>query len=377
MKYSLVTDPQALSDLAEALKTEPRFALDCEAAGFHRYRDSLCLVQLSTPTWTFLLDPMVSDPSDVLRGPLEDPEVEVVMHGADYDIRLLHRDLGIQLRGLFDTQTGASLLGASAIGLAALLEEHLDVKLAKEHQRADWAQRPLPEELLRYAAADTQHLLALAEIIAGELRDRDRESWANEEFRVMEGLRWEEDETDPVTRVKGARQLSPRELMALRAALRWRDEIARDRDRAPFRVVGDAVLMAVIKDRPLSVEALGALKGMSPRLAKQKGRFLLADLEKVDSLPDDDVLPFPRWNRNGPGRPSPEEEAAADRVRAFRTELSAELGLERGVLLSNGQILEIVRATPKTLEDLRAVSGIRTWQVDLLGEEALRLLRDH
>ena len=377
MDFNVVTDPQALSGLAEALRTEPRIALDCEAAGFHRYRDSLCLVQLSTPTETFLLDPLVSDPTEVLRGPLEDPQVKVVMHGADFDIRLLHRDLGIRLQGLFDTQTAASLLGASAIGLASLLEEHLDVKLAKEHQRADWAQRPLPEELLRYAAADTQHLLALAEILAGELRGRERESWAEEEFRVMEGLRWEEDETDPVTRVKGARQLSPREIMALRAALKWRDGIARDRDRAPFRVVGDAVLMAVIKDPPRSVEALGALKGMSPRLAKQMGKFLLADLEKVDSLPDDDVLPFPRWNRNGPGRPSPEEEAAADRVRAFRTELSADLGLERGVLLSNGQISAIVRATPRTLEALRAVSGIRTWQVDLLGEEVLRILKDH
>ncbi len=66
------------------------------------------------------------------------------MHGADFDLRLLHRDLGIRLRGLFDTQAAATLLGATSIGLAALLEEHLGVKLSKEHQRADWAQRPLP-----------------------------------------------------------------------------------------------------------------------------------------------------------------------------------------------------------------------------------------
>ena len=298
------------------------------------------------------------------------------MHGADYDIRLLHRDLGIRLQGLFDTQTAASLLGASAIGLASILEEHLDVKLAKEHQRADWAQRPLPEELLKYAAADTQHLLALAELLAGKLRERGREGWAEDEFRAMEGLQWEEDDTDPVTRVKGARQLSPREIMALRAALEWRDGIARDRDRAPFRVVGDAVLMAIVKDPPPSVEELSNLKGMSPRLAKKMGKLLLADLEKVDSLPDDDVLPFPRWNRNGPGRPSPEEEATADRIRAVRTEMSAELGLDRGVLLSNGQISEIVRATPKTLEALKAVSGIRSWQAELLGEEVLGILSD-
>jgi ribonuclease D len=374
MKYSLVSDPRALSELAGALRSESRIALDCEAAGFHRYSDRLCLIQLSTPTRTFLLDPMASDPREVMSPTLEDPEVEVVMHGSDYDIRLLQRDLGIRLRGLFDTQTAASLLGAPAIGLASLLEEHLGVKLAKEHQRADWAQRPLPEELLDYAAEDTRHLLALREILGRELHDRGRDGWASEEFRVLEGIQWAQDDADPVTRVKGARHLPLRELMALRAALGWRDGIARERDRAPFRVVGDAVLMGVIQERPKSAEALAALKGMSPRLAQQEGQRLLNDLRRVDALEDDALLPYPRWNRNGLGRPTPEEEEVADRIRALRTARSQELGLERGVLLSNGQISEIVRAAPGSLESLKTVTGIREWQVGLLGVEILRLL---
>jgi ribonuclease D len=296
------------------------------------------------------------------------------MHGADYDLRLLDRDLGIRVRGLFDTQAAASLLGASSIGLAALLEERLDVRLAKEHQRADWAQRPLPDELLAYAASDTQHLLPLGKLLAKELEEMGRDEWAEEEFRALEEIRWEEDDSDPVTRVKRARHLSPRQVMALRSALEWRDTIARRRDRAPFRVVGDAVLLAVVQDPPPSVEALGALKGMSPRLAKQEGKNLLDALRRLEALPEEEVQPHPRWNRNGFGRPTPEEEAAADRIRSLRTTRSEELGLERGVLLSNGQISAIVRARPRNLEALRTLDGIRRWQADLLGEEILRLL---
>ena len=374
MSYRLIDEGSALAEVAGQLAGQSRIALDCEAAGFHRYTDRLCLVQLSTPDQTYLFDPLLIDPASTLRPLLEDPKILVVMHGADYDLRLLDRDLGIRIRGVFDTQVAASLLGAPALGLAALLETHLGVTLSKQHQRADWAQRPLPEAYLRYAAADTQHLLALADILVEQLQELGRTGWAGEEFLLLEGIRWEEDEDDPVTRVKGARMLAPRQLTALRAAMEWRDRIAQQMDRAPFRVAGDQTLLAVVVDRPRSLESLASMKGISPRLARHHGRALLEELRRVDLMAEEDLRPYPRWNRNGPGRPSPEEEALANRIRALRAERAAELGLDRGVLLSNVQILEIIRRLPRSVEELRATPGIRRWQTDLLGKQILRAL---
>ena len=374
MSYRLIDEGSALAEVAGQLSGQSRIALDCEAAGFHRYTDRLCLVQLSTPDQTYLFDPLLIDPASTLRPLLEDPEILVVMHGADYDLRLLDRDLGIRIRGVFDTQVAASLLGAPALGLAALLETHLGVTLSKQHQRADWAQRPLPEAYLRYAAADTQHLLALADILVEQLQELGRTGWAGEEFLLLEGIRWEEDEDDPVTRVKGARMLAPRQLTALRAAMEWRDRIAQQMDRAPFRVAGDQTLLAVVVDRPRSLESLASMKGISPRLARHHGRALLEALRRVDLMAEEDLRPYPRWNRNGQGRPSPEEEALADRIRTLRAERAAKLGLDRGVLLSNVQILEIIRRLPRSVEELRATPGIRRWQTDLMGKQILRAL---
>ena len=169
MTYRLIADGSGLEEAAHYLKDQSRIALDCEAAGFHRYTDRLCLVQLTTPAETLLFDPLSADPRDALKEILEDPEIQVVMHGADFDLRLLHRDLGIRVRGLFDTQAAATLLGATSIGLASLLEEHLEVTLSKKHQRADWAKRPLAQELLEYAASDTQHLLPLCDVLIERL----------------------------------------------------------------------------------------------------------------------------------------------------------------------------------------------------------------
>ena len=375
MSHKLIETPEALNQALTRLEGVSRIALDCEAAGFHRYSDRLCLVQLSTQDTNLLMDPLALDLSGPLRPILEDPKVQVVMHGADYDVRLLDRDLGIRLQGLFDTQAAASLLGASAIGLASLLEDHLSIKLSKAHQRADWAQRPLPEGMLDYAAADTSHLMALADILLEQLREKGREDWAQEEFQLLEAIRWEEDKGDSIIKVKGARELNPREVTGLREALSWRNEIAEARDRAPFRVAGDPVLLSVVVERPESSDELADMKGISPRLAKQNGRDLLARLGRVDDLPEDELVPYPRLRGNGPGRPTPEEEALANLIRNLRTKKAEELEVDRGVLLSNVQIMEIVRQTPGSLEELAGLPGIRRWQAEMIGSEILELVR--
>lgn len=344
MTYTLVDTGEGLAEVKASLEGVHRIALDCEAAGFHRYSDRLCLVQLSTSTSTFLLDPLALDLSETLKPILEDPEIQVVMHGADFDLRLLDRDLGINLQGLYDTQAAATLIGSPAIGLAALMEQHLSIKLSKAHQRADWAQRPLTEGMLSYAASDTRHLSALADILQTELEAKERMEWAQEEFRLLESIRWEaEEHGDPVIKVKGARDLPPRQVTALREAVSWRDEIAKARDKAPFRIAGDQVLMALVLERPGDVEEMEDMKGISPRLAQKNGRDLLARLAQVDDLPEEDLVPYPRFRGNGLGRPTPEEEALANKIRGMRTKKAEELEVDRGVLLSNAQIMDIVR----------------------------------
>ena len=204
MTIRFISDVGALPELGEGLTGEARVAVDLEAAGFHRYSDRVCLLQVSTGDQNFVVDTLAVDPSDVLRGPLESPAVTILLHGGDYDLRLLDRDLDLHPVKLFDTQTAAALLGEPSLGLAALLEKYLDVHVSKKYQRADWAQRPLPDEMLDYAASDTQHLHELADLLAEGLDAVGRRSWAEEESALMETLRWNaEGDVDPVTKIKG------------------------------------------------------------------------------------------------------------------------------------------------------------------------------
>lgn len=371
MSFIFIDDVAEAAGLDAELRAEGRLALDCEAAGFHRYSDRLCLVQISTPSRNLILDTLGFDASDVLRPVLEDPTIPVVVHGADYDLRLLDRDLKIHPKGIFDTQAAAALLGEPSLGLASLLERHLGVVVSKKHQRADWARRPLPEDMLDYAASDTRHLLELADLLSRQLQQLGRLEWAQEEFRALEEIRWEETDDDPVVKVRGARDLAPRELAALREALTWRDRVARERDRAPFRVAGDQPLVEVARSRPRSVGELAKVGGISPNLAHSEGQALLEGLDRAERIPATALVPFPQRRTNGRGRPPPEVEEMAERLKVVRNRRAEELGIDRGTVMANAVITEIAWERPRTLEALSAIQGVKRWQVAAVGEELL------
>ena len=380
MSHIHVQSASEADGLVTELARTTRLALDCEAAGFHRYSDRLCLLQLSTERATWVIDPLAFDPSEMLRKPLEDPNVAVVMHGADFDLRLLRRDLGIRLRGLFDTQIAAQLLGEETLGLAGLLESRLGVRLSKKYQRADWAERPLLGAMLEYAADDTRHLMRLAERLREELSAAGRTAWAEEECRALEqaaaGVVAPTDAEDPVVRIRGARHLSARQVTALREALAWRDEIARTRDRAPFRVIAEEPLVEAVAAWPKSVADLTSIKGFPARLAEEEGAGLVRRLATVATLPDHQLEPYPRGPRRGsPGRATPDMEALAEKLKVVRNRKADQLRLPRGTLLANAVLLDVARATPRTPEALAAVEGMRRWKAEILGKEFLDVIR--
>ena len=374
MSHIYIESTDFADRLVEDLSRADSIALDCEAAGFHRYSDRLCLMQITVGDRTYILDPLGFDPTPILREPLEDPDVEILMHGADFDLRLLSRDLGIRLRGLSDTQIYASLIGEQALGLQSLLEDRLGVKLSKKYQRADWARRPLSESMLEYAAEDTRHLHELTELLRTDIRKLGREEWADEEAEALERVADEdhdEEPVDPVTRVKGARDLSPRQVTALREALEWRDEIAREKDRAPFRVIGERPLTEAVARKPSRVEELLDIKGFPKGLARSEGKELLRRLDAVTRMSDSELTPYPQSENRGPGRPPPEVEARFRRLKKIRNRVAGELELPRGTLLSNAVLTEIAREEPRNRDQLLAVEGMRSWKADVLGDELL------
>ncbi|MGH7658549.1 MAG: ribonuclease D, partial [Gemmatimonadales bacterium] len=254
----------ALKQLFRDLKKAPSIALDTEAASFHKYKDRIYLLQLSTPAITAVIDPLAVTDLSALGKLLVDPDVEVVFHDADYDLRLLDRDYGFRVSNIFDTRIAAQLLNEPGVGLGALLEKYVGVKPDKRFQRADWSARPLTEAMLHYAATDTMHLLDVRDILREQLRGRNRLSWAQEEFRSLESIRWTRPAADPdrFWRLKGAKALRGRSLAVLRELHEWRERVAKRADRAPFRIMNNEALIILAREQPRTMEALKKIRGV-------------------------------------------------------------------------------------------------------------------
>ena len=347
-------------------------AVDTEGASFHRFIDRIYLLQITTRERSAIIDPLPIGMPKALGDILQDQEVEVVFHDADYDLRLLHQDYGWHVNHIFDTRIAAQLLGIKAFGLAALLEQFFGVKLDKKHQRADWSLRPLTQGMLDYAAQDTKHLLDLRDELKSRLEKLGRWEWAREEFVRLEGTRWEDDDTSlSFLRIKGARDLTRRELAILRELVPWRDSVARDVDRATFRVMGNEVLLDIARTAPRSVRELSVLKGMPRGILDRGAHTILAAVQRGLEVAEEHLPRFPRapkWDR---------EEDFDDRVsrlKSVRDSAATRLNLDPGVLCSRERLESIVRRKPSNVGDLEDIPGLRKWQIAEMGEDFLRVL---
>ena len=349
-------------------------AIDTEGASFHKFLDRIYLLQLSTREHSAILDPLPTGKLDRLGSLLEDRTVEVVFHDADYDLRLLRQDYGWKVTNIFDTRVAAQLLGMKSFGLAALLQQYFDVKLDKKHQRADWSMRPLPDDMLAYAAQDTRFLLQLRDHLRGELESKGRLHWAREEFALLENIQWEPGpDPDAFLRIKGARDLNRRELAVLRELAAWRDEAARDLDRATFRVIGNEALLEISRSVPKTMQELTQIKGAPRALMERAGREVLAAVKRGMSVPENELPKFPkslRWNKD------PDFDDRVARLKAVRDEAAQRLELDPGVLGSRERLEAVARANPKTLSDFDAIPELRRWQVEEMGEQLIRALNN-
>jgi len=349
-----------------AVRAEPVLALDLEADSLHHYPEKICLVQISTPSETVILDPLAApEVLDGLESVLADAAVRKIVHGGDYDVRLLKRERGVTVRNLFDTMIAAQLTGRERFGLAALLEEHFGVVLDKRHQRADWSRRPLGPELLAYAAADTAHLHALCGQLSAELSALGRLAWADEECRLLERIEPAAPKKPWCLDVKGAGRLAPRELARLQALLEMRDELARAWDRPPFMVLGNQTLIDWAQAPPASRRALVQTPGAGRALLERVADRALEALERAAAVSEAEC-PRPEPLRRTVLSSS--EASRLKRLKSVREETALRLGLAPGLLV-NGATLEKLARAGET-----GALPLKDWQAEVLGVPFLQAL---
>jgi ribonuclease D len=364
--YVYVAKPAAMESLVQRLDMAESVALDTEADSLHSYFEKICLIQLSIGDEHYLVDPLCDlDLSRFLDVLAEKP---LILHGGDYDLRMLRTSVSFRPRGeVFDTMLAAQLLGIEEIGLAALIQRFVGTTIGKEGQKSDWSRRPLSEKQRRYASNDTRYLTRLAERLGADLRERGRIDWHKESCRAMVAASARDRTRDAAEawRIKGTGRLTRRQLAYLRELWQWRDQHARRANVPPFKIFGNQQILDLI-------QWLDSHPGVplrdGPKLPRNIRDGLLRTLEEAITRPAGmDETEWPELRRfERDDAPRPEFIAQVNALRGECARIANELQIAPSTLAPRAAVEAIVRCRPRTVDEIAETAGLLRWQAELV-----------
>lgn len=367
-----VNQPKQLAALAQTLLAEPIIAVDTESNGLHAYHEQVCLLQFSTPTTDYLVDPFILSDLETLQPVFASPSVQKVFHASEYDLLSLRRDFGFAFSNLFDTMWAARILGWQALGLGTILQERFQVHVDKRYQRADWGKRPLKPDLLAYARLDTHYLLQLRALQVAELDEKKLLPLAEQDFARMAKIASKRDILPDgnltLERMSGVRDLNGRELALLKMLVSYREHIAIKRNVPVFKVLNDSFLIAIARAQPTNRAQLYNIPNVPLSLLKRHATELLRIVNDAQHTPAVKLPPLP---------PRPDERylERLEALKQWRKTTAKQIGVESDVVLPRDLLEEIARTAPRTSQALANILSEVPWRNERYGTQLLRLLQ--
>ena len=348
----LINKSELLDDWCSTLEKYDPVAVDTEGDSLHCYFEKLCLIQVGLPAQDVLIDPL--EPLDFSRFNSILAQRQIILHGCDFDLRMLRRGTKFATGKVFDTYLAARLAGFKEVGLASLVKEFFEIELPKSSQKANWARRPLTPAMIEYAINDTLYLIDLAERLEEELRGKGRWEWFEESCQKAILAAGEDREKDPerIWKIPGSASLRGKELAVLRALWLWRDAEAQKADRPSFQILRNEELIELAKSTGTRDEHLPA--GVHGTRRKR----LAALLQEALLLPEAE---WPQRVRLVRDRPTADQEQRLEQLKNRRDRVAEALQLEAGVVAPR-QALERISREPEA-----AGSILMRWQQQLLG----------
>lgn len=371
--YQIIDTESALKDFARILEKEKTVAVDLEADSMYHFREKVCLIQIATKRKNVIIDPLQLDDLSPLAPFFFRHDIKKVFHGADYDIRSLYRDFNIEISNLFDTQIASRFLGIRETGLEAVLQKHFNIRLDKKYQKKDWSKRPLPKDMLEYAAKDAIYLAPLANVLEKELEKKGRLSWVHEECDDLTKVRAASFDGEPLfLRFKGAGRLPQRDLAVLENLLQVRKEIAEKKDKPLFKIIGNDSLLKIARAKPLNPKHLEKIKALSRKQARMYGEALVETVREALEIPEKDFPVYPR--RKGPVS-SPKVPERVKAIRRWRGAKTKSLEIDPALICNKLLMNAIATQNPRNIKELEEVKEMKNWQRKAFGKDIVTVLR--
>ncbi len=364
-----INTAEGLEKAVQKLVRASIVAVDLEADSMYHFEEKVCLLQMATDKSCFIIDPLALPDMSPLEPIFSDSSIIKIFHGSDYDVRSLFRDFGFRVENLFDTELACRFLGYPRSSLEAVLKLHYDVILDKKYQKKDWSIRPLPDEMISYAADDVRYLVDLYQHISKALSEKKRLEWALETCEGISQIRPGEniDVDRPLfMTIKGSGRLDARSLAVLENLALFRQEAAKKKDRPPYKVISNTAILEIARFKPESTLQLNRSGLLSKKQTQMYGDIIIKAVLAALEIPEENLPRYPKIIK------SPSSAAVSrkkKKKKKWRERKAKQLEMDPSMLINNTAIKKIAKQEPKTLPELKAVEILKNWQVETFGEQ--------
>jgi ribonuclease D len=359
-----------LERLVDTLIDQSLIAIDTESNSLYAYQEQVCLIQLSTRSHDYIVDPLMIQDMRPLGKLTKFKHIEIVFHAAEYDIMCMKRDFGFEFNNLFDTMMAARICGIKLVGLGNLLKHYAGVTVDKSHQKDNWGKRPLAAESLQYAQMDTHYLPFLRDELYNELKSLGRLDEAAESFEAIcdvPASTRKSSDPEGFWKIGTPNMLNATETLILRELYDLRESISQQENLPSFRVLSNKILVALSRSTPSTIAEVKLIKGISPRQIRKYGQDIISAIKR--GMRANELPPPPR--NEAP------DSIIMDRYTAlhlWRKERAIERGVESDVIITKQTLWDLAYSAPDKLDDLQTIKGLGPWRLSAYGEEILKVL---
>lgn len=354
--YTFVDQPDSI---AAVLESHAEVGLDTEFMRERTYFSQLCLVQVSANGDIYCVDPLGETMLNTFWSTL--CRRTWIAHAARQDIEVIYQAAGRMPSGLFDTQVAAGLLGMQPqIGYGNLVQQLFDVELPKSHTRANWAERPLPERYLEYAAEDVEYLLPAYEALAERLDRKGRLAWAEaDSMQLIDTGLYDIDPKSAIDRLKGARRLRGTQRAVAERLAEWRESEALARDKPRQWILRDNIIIDIAYKQPRKMDELRAIDDLPAKVVQRKGDAILERVSQAVANAS---------NYRPPRAPDEAQKSLLKRMQKIVAECASDLDIAAETIASKKELSAVI------IDGNRNSRVFEGWRRELIGDQLAALL---
>lgn len=362
--YTFISRADELEEICEQLLQQDWIGFDTEFIGEKRFFTLLCLIQVSSPIGSFLIDPMAVQDLTPFFKVLEDPTVCKITHAGENDYRILFNQYKILPKNIFDTQIAAGFLGYNyPTAFRKIVEKELRVRLKKGFAVAEWDARPLSDKHLQYALNDVIYLEELYIRLSKRLKSTERAAWCKEEMDQLETAAYYY--INPHAEALNNNMmphLRMKEQVFMLRLFHWRKSEAKRKDYSKEMVLQGKYINLIVKNIPQGQAALKNNRLLPKSFFKKYGELLLDLYDKPITLEEKEIL------KEIPVRTdsSPFEDISYDILYALIKRRCIRQGVSQNLLFPKSALRRFQK-DPEWMGD--------DWRVKVLGDDLVALIK--